>query len=407
MNTLVQSRQLVAPQALQGLVIPQQTPLLTDGSILSIVAALDSGQFGTFRWDGYRHCEIWEIGNSSSEIKDAEITRLITQLQLAGFRKVSRRDFIDALHMVAKGNQYDSAIAWLDTLQWDRQPRIETFFPDHLGTNSGPYELALGRYMWTGLAARFDYPGCKADMVPTLVGPEGCRKHDLLKAIAPSPEHYTEVCLTDRDILLTRKFQGRAIVVWKNRRGIRNSNDAEKVRALISNTADEAYSRHRFGMSSYERRCMIFSTSLTDEILYGLNSRRDLPIQIGKTIDIDRVERVKDQLWAEARHVIRQRVAANLSPVDYEDAERLAKSVHGSFAKQARWLGDRNLHNWLATGVSKFTAEDALLAIGFTSDQITNVEKRHMCTTLRQLGYSLASTRVPGSPNSYQRWSKK
>ena len=407
MNISKQSRALAVP-IVQGNLLPSETGgSQADGSVLSLVLELRLGRFGIIRWDNLLHREVIETPAGCLFLEKAEITKLLINLQIAGFGKIKRSDLTDAIHLVAKENAYDSAVHWLDQLPpWDRVPRVERFLPDYLGTLFRPYEIAVSRFIWTGMVARILLPDCKLDMLPILVGDEGVRKTDLLKLMAPTPGHFTDVCLTDRASHLAQKVQGITLAVWEEMRGIRGSTDAHEVKAFISGTGNEIYSRNRVGMDRFPRRFILFGTSSSPEILQGNSKRRYLPFHIPSVIDLKKFQTVRDQLWAEAIHMTRERLACGKTPVDFEDAERLAKNVHQSFAKEARWLGDDRLLRWLSSRVTRFSTEDALQGIGFSSVDLGRKEKIQMSETLRQLGYEKKSTRQAGSANSYQRWDK-
>ncbi|ESF27670.1 putative replication protein, partial [Salmonella enterica subsp. enterica serovar Tallahassee str. 0012] len=45
----------------------------------------------------------------------------------------------------------------------------------------------------TALAGRVLEPGVKADMVPILVGPQGCGKSSGVEALSPDPAFFTEI----------------------------------------------------------------------------------------------------------------------------------------------------------------------------------------------------------------------
>lgn len=89
--------------------------------------------------------------------------------------------------LAADEQPFDSAITWLNGLEWDGVPRIECFYHTHFGTADTPYTRAVSMYMWTALAGRVLEPGIKADMVPILVGPQGCGKSSGVEALSPDP----------------------------------------------------------------------------------------------------------------------------------------------------------------------------------------------------------------------------
>jgi predicted P-loop ATPase len=319
---------------------------------------------------------------------------------------MSRQSFEEVVHLVAMNNAFDSAQEWLRGVPvWDGIPRIDRFLPDYLGTLDRPYELAVGRYWWTAMVARILYPGCRADMVPILVGPQGVGKSTVLEAIAPIPQHCGEACLSDRSSLLSRKVHAKILVVWEEMRGIASKPDADEVKTFITSPYVEISKRTQDGMARHLRRFILVGTANGKEILRDpTGHRRYLPFDVPRKIDVTKVLTDHEQLWAEALHMVSDRLAMGEGPVDYQDAELLAKKEHSAYVKEGRWVGEKSLLNWLQRKPAAFTAEEALSEIGFRPEQITQREKREMAETLRQLGVKQGVHRIPGHKNPLTRW---
>jgi len=380
-----------------------------DGNLQNLTAALESGLFGVFRWDEFAHTEVLEKNGIRTELQRAEITLLIVECQQRGFANISRRSFEEVVHLVAKKNEFDSAQEWLNGLpSWDGTPRIERFLPDYLGTVGRPYELAVGRYWWTAMAARIIFPGCKADMVPVLVGPQGVGKSTVLSAIAPTPQHCGEACLSDRSSLRARKVQAKTLVVWEELRGIQGKHDADEVKTFITSPYVEVRNRTKERMDRVDRRFVLVGTANTKDILRDTSgNRRFLPFDVPRAVVVDKVRVDRIQLWAEALQMVKNRVARGETAVDFQDAERLAKNEHSAYFRESRWAGEKRLLSWLEHAADRFSTEQALDAIGLSPVQVTLREKRDMAATLRQLGYdNKVPSRVPGMKNPQPRWRK-
>lgn len=410
-NQVVETINTASPEnakALQRVDPHKDKPTTLEASHDALDNWLRSGSAGLIKWDEFEAVAVLEKPTGRVRLDDAEITRLITDLQAAGFRRINRNALTDVIHMVATDNAFDSAKEWLDNLPaWDGTNRIEHFLPDYLGTRCGPYELAVSRYLWTAMVARIRFPGIKADMVPVLVGPQGTLKSTVLSVIAPKPDYCGEACLADRASNLGHKCLGRTLVVWEEMRGIRGKFDADEVKTFISSPYVEIRSGSKHGMSRYQRRFIIVGTSNTKEILADpTGNRRYLPFDVPNRIRIEKVIADKIQLWAEAVALVEGRIARVETEIDFKDAERLAVSEHKAFSKEARWYGEKLLAAWLLRNGDRFTTEDALHEIGLSSAQITRREKLQMAETLRQLGYEKKPTRVQGWKNPQQRWRK-
>lgn len=351
------------------------------------------------RWDEFILADVIQRNGDWLVLDGIEVSALLNECKDLGCPKILFKEFEQYLRVRARRNKFDSAKTWLAQLpKWDSIKRIERFLPDYLGTGSSPYFEAVGRYLWTAMYARLAYPGCKADMVPVIVGKQGIGKTRLLNLIAPEPSYYVDACLTDSAHKLGRKVLGKSLVGWEELAGIKGKVDADRVKTFITNGYDELPSLTKKGMDRYDRRFVIFGTSNRKDFLRDeTGSRRFLPFE-SKWIDLANLEADKLQLWAEAHHIVRERMSLGLSLVDYQDAERLAVVEYDDFMHQARWYGDPLLHRFLSGGKDQFHTADALKAVGVSEAMITHRHRIDMAKTLRQLRYEMRQDRsiVPG-----------
>lgn len=272
---------------------------------------------------------------------DPDYTRLRLVLENRGFKAVGREMIRDAVGFVAEAHRFDSAITWLDGLAWDGQPRIDRFLPAYLGTDDTPYTRAVSRYIWTALAGRVLEPGCKAEMVPVLIGEQGTLKTSSVQAMAPAPEHFTEIELDVRDTDLARKMRGKLVGEIGELKGL-FSRDSESIKQWLSRTHEEWTPKYKEFAVKFPRRLLMIATTNEEEFLADpTGERRWLPVRVARC-DPDAVSRDRMQLWAEARG---RWLAAG---VDFREAERLAKLVHGEHKINDSW--EATVAAWLDAG---------------------------------------------------------
>lgn len=340
-------------------------------------------------------------GQNWQPFKDADYTRLRIALERCGFAPPSKDATRDALILVAERNAFDSAQVWLGRLQHDGVPRIDTFLSRYMGAEDTPYTRAVSRYIWTALAGRVLEPGCKADMAPILVGKQGVRKSSGVAAIAPALEFFCEVSFGEKEDDLSRKMRGRLVAELAELKGLA-SRDSDHVKAWMTKRYEDWTPKYREFNTVFPRRLLVFGTTNKDEFLVDeTGNRRYLPAKVGVThiVDVDAIERDRDQLWAEGRDIF------DLVGVEYQEAEKLAIDVHDDYMMRDPW--EPFIQRWLQqtddiTDQSPGTCEFLLVhevlegALRMDAKNCKRVDEMRVGEVLRAIGYERRQKRVDG-----------
>jgi predicted P-loop ATPase len=355
-----------------------------------LIEALKSGAYGRIRWDEFRWTPVRQHDSTFVVLNDTELTRLLFELEAAGFEQINEKTLRKAIGLVGSDDPCDVGKQWLRTAlpTWDGVYRIRTFLHVYLGTPLDAYHEAVSLYIWTALVARLEQPGIKADMVPVLVGEQGVGKSTALGILAGNDEHYGELNLTEGSNKVFRKAIAKVVLAWEEMRGIRGKCDADEVKTRITSTVIEIDDKAGFAMKEYKRRFVIFGTSNRTDFLRDVTGhRRYLPFTV-KKVDRKRLATDIDQLWAEAREIYDLRCKAGLCPIDFENAERLAPGVHPQYERASRWGESETLMDWLDDERPPFKISDALKQVGITENNSPSYwhDERDMAASLRQLG---------------------
>jgi hypothetical protein len=245
------------------------------------------------------------------------------------------------IEIAAHDNKIDSAQDWLMSLTWDGEPRIPTFHTRVLRLADTPYHKAVVEYLWTALAGRVLVPGCKADMMPIFIGPQGIRKSTFVEYLAPDSDQFTAVSLGMRDADLARQLRGKVVAEWDEMRGL-NTRDAEGIKGWLSHRYDEWIPKFKELAVAVPRRFVVVGTANDKQVLNDpTGARRFLPVRVEQTIDTEYVKSNRDQLWAEAREMFAK------GGVHWQQAEQLAHAMHKVSTVRDLWE-DAVVH-WLAT----------------------------------------------------------
>ncbi len=203
-----------------------------------------------------------------------------------------------ALQTVAAQHRVHPVRQYLETLRWDRIPRLDRWLATYLGVEESNYSYAVGTRWMLSAVARIYQPGAKADCCLILEGPQGIKKSTALRTLAG--EYFTDELadLGSKDAAL--QLSGVWIVEISELDSLARSEIAS-VKAFTSRTTDRF--RPPFGKRVIEcpRQCVFAGTvNHTEYLRDETGARRFWPVRCG-SIDIDHLVRDRDQLWAEAK----------------------------------------------------------------------------------------------------------
>lgn len=330
---------------------------------------------------------------------DGHQTHLRIELERIGFKAVGKELMRDALSKVMDDVTFDSARLWASRLPaWDGVPRVAGFMTGYMGWADTPYSAAVGLYAWTAMAGRVMEPGVKVDMVPILVGEQGMRKSSGIIALAPAEEFYAEFDLHEDDANLARLMRGCLVGELGELRGL-NSREVESIKAWIVRRWEKWTPKFKEYAATFSRRLLFWGTTNEDEFLGdGTGERRWLPGRCERLVDVEAIERDRDQLWAEGLALFGE------GGVLWQEAERLARFEHGQFQVHDAWEGpvQRWLHEPDIAGdkpadLPHLLVADVLTdALHLPARQQTKREEMRVGRVLRALGYTRKMLRADG-----------
>jgi predicted P-loop ATPase len=240
----------------------------------------------------------WRRAEPGSEWTDADDVDLQAWLQIRGLEVRARSTIADCVSRVAHDHQHHPVRNYLAGLSWDGQARLTHWLTDYMGAD-GPaaYLEAIGPAFLVSAAARVLRPGCQADHVLVLEGPQGSGKTSAVRILGRPWLAEGVPDLASKDAAL--HLAGAWIVELSELAGMRRS-EVEHVKAFISRNVDRF--RPPYGRRTIDqpRQCVFIAT--TNELTYlrdPSGNRRFWPARC-TDIDLPALERDRDQLWAEA-----------------------------------------------------------------------------------------------------------
>jgi predicted P-loop ATPase len=275
-------------------------------------------------------------GEPPRELSDAELLHLTLWMQRTlGLRKLSTSTVDAAVQVVASRDKRSAPAAWLRSLTWDGTYRISSLFTRYFNSKDTGYTQAAATNFLTSMVARVLHPGCKADAMLILEGPQGAGKSSALQVLGG--EWYAEATET----VLSKDFfvalQGKWLVEIGELDAF-NRAETTRVKQVITATADRyraPYGRHA---QDYPRQCCFVGTTNDDEYLRDpTGARRFWPVRV-TDIDRDGLAEVREQLFAEAVMRFDEGHAWwEMPTIDTLEAQRARRAVDEWESLIARW----------------------------------------------------------------------
>jgi predicted P-loop ATPase len=104
-------------------------------------------------------------------------------------RRIGRDDVHHAIQLYAhREKPFHPVRNYLESLQWDGQPRINVWLIAKMGAELSPYAQEIGKLFLISMVARIFAPGCKADHMLVFEGPQGMLKSTACAILADCAE---------------------------------------------------------------------------------------------------------------------------------------------------------------------------------------------------------------------------
>jgi len=230
----------------------------------------------------------------------------------------------DALLTVSRKNAFHPVREYLNSLDWDGVPRMETVFIDYLGVEDNAHVRKLTKKALVAAVKRIFEPGAKFDEMITLVGPQGIGKSRLIYRLSKGWFTDSLDSLSGKEAY--ESIQGVWLVELAELSAIRRAADVEMVKKFLSKQYDRYRPPYGRVVEEYPRQCIFFGSTNTFEFLVDKTGNRRFwpfrcvnpPARKWRDLTDDEV----DQIWAEAVTYYREGYPTYLD--QEEDAETIA-----------------------------------------------------------------------------------
>ena len=218
----------------------------------------------------------------------------------------SWRELDDAIDTVAKRNQFDLAIDWMDNLpEWDLVNRMD-FLYRYAGVTNKEWAEVLGHSITLTMVARCYEPGYNVRGTAILEGPENQGKSLLVKVFAFDYRFFTEYNFgKNNEYESARQFRGQVMVEIPDKGNI-DSKTNDQIKAFITLTHDPNRRMHTNEVEHLPRRfAMVVTCNVSGPYLKGEigSDTRWLPATCIGKIDFEAVRKELPQILAQAKYI--------------------------------------------------------------------------------------------------------
>jgi predicted P-loop ATPase len=315
-------------------------------------------------------------------VTDVDVGVVQERLQHLGLKRLSKDIVHQAVDMRAHERRFHPVKDYLGGLQWDGVARLADLFPNYFGAEVTPYTQTIGSMFLISMVARILEPGCKADHLPVIEGPQGTLKSSACQILGGDwfSDNLPDVT-AGKDV--SQHLRGKWLIEVSEMHAMSRA-EATLLKAFITRTT-ERY-RPSYGRKEViePRQCVFVGTTNRDTYLRDESGgRRFWPVKAG-TIDVDALAHDRDQLFAEA--VVRFRNRVRWWPdKDFERDHIMPQQA----ARYEADVWEENIATYLSNkkDARVTVGQVAREGLGIETLKIGTAEQRRIAAAMEQIGW--------------------
>lgn len=250
----------------------------------------------------------WRLSEGNNIWSDMDEVCLREYLE--GYGLTNKDRISDAVQIVALENKFHPIKDYLNGLEWDGKPRVDSLFIDYMGAEDNAYTRQASRMTFCAGVARIFQPGIKFDTALILEGSQGQGKSTIFAKLGM--KWFTDSITEFRSKDSIMQLQASWIIELGEMAATTKKSDVEIVKSFISRQTDRYRKAYGKNVTENKRQCIFFGTSNNTQFINDTTGgRRFLPIHCDvsrRTLSVfeDFTQEEVDQVWAEAVQIYKE-----------------------------------------------------------------------------------------------------
>ena len=303
------------------------------GGDLGTILATDPAWAGCLEYDAFADRITWRRPPpvveglprpaADAELQDTDLTYVAHWAALERHWSVGKDATHEAIAIAARTRVQHPARSYLESLAWDGRGRLGRWLETYAGAVAHPTTTMIGRWSLIAAVARIFRPGCQADHVLILEGPQGTGKSGLVRALA-GPWYLPQLPNLQNE-RPGQDLQGHWLVEIAELDAFRGIS-VSRIKDFVSRTLDVYRPSYGRCTITRPRQCVFIGTTNDETYLRDpTGARRFWPVTVGR-IQLAALVADRDQLWAEAVEEYRAGTPWFPDPSWYADLAELQES---------------------------------------------------------------------------------
>ncbi len=371
------------------------------GNLANAMTALSNAPEWRARigYDEMQRAAVIRDGAALANLEDVHVSRIHLWMQRAGLPTMPKDTAHQAVDLRARDRAFHPVLHYLRGLRWDGNRRLDSWLHTYLGAESEwgerrEYVRGIGRMFLIAMVARVFEPGCKADYMLVLEGPQGSRKSTACRILGGEWFSDNLPDLEHDAVRLAQHIRGKWLIEIAEMSAM-NRADTNNLKAFITKPEEVFTPKYARREVREPRQCLFIGTTNKEAYLRDeTGGRRFWPVKVG-LVDTEALARDRDQLFAEA-------VAAFLAreawwPDDQFERQHIAPQQEARFEADA-W--EAAIGPWLEAKARVTVLDVARGALTMETPRLGTAEQRRITAILERLGW----VRLGKGPQGVRYW---